>query len=124
MIFPCLETEDVVQVGDSLRLSACKSFVSKDEDSISKVQICPEWAEYDAEWIDVSASGDDDETILPEKDWFLDWRYSGVSRSVTAKVRVYADSEDEYEETERVISVLSVDDDKLFSVDTDLIALE
>lgn len=111
MIFPVLEIEDIVQVGDQTRLNAVKSFVSKDEESISKVEISPDDG---TTWIDVTGDS--------EKDWFLDWQFDGITRDQNVKVRVTTDGAPT--EITKIIKVISVDDDKLFSVDTDLIALE
>lgn len=110
MIFPVLEIEDIVQVGDQTRLSATKSFAGKD-DEISKVEIQPEATES---FIDVT--GD------KSADWFLDWQYTGASRSVTVKVRVTVG--EDTSELSKTMQVLTAADDKLFSADTDLIGIE
>ncbi len=133
MLFPVLETEDIVQVGDQTRLSAIKSFVSKGESAIAKVEIQPESG---GDWFNVTGSG--------PKDWFLDWQYAGDTRDIVPSVRVSiaepaededSDNEDdespEDEATEHKLTaiagamkIISKADDKLFSADTDLIALE
>lgn len=139
MIFPVLETEKVVQIGDMTRLSAVKSFVSKDEDDVTKVEICPETQEdpEDNEWIEVTGSS--------FKDWYLDWKYSGASRAISAAVRVTTtpaiEAVEDDPETEEIdetveaqdavsttlsqsLSLLTAEDDHLFSGDQDLIAFE
>lgn len=132
MIFPVLETEKVVQISDMTRLSATKSFVSKDNDEITKVEICPEAQEDpdDNDWIDVTGNS--------PKDWFLDWVYGGDTRAVVPVVKITTtpaveDDPDTMEddsaaavtqELSGAISLLSAADDKLFSTDQDLMALE
>lgn len=111
MIFPVLETEKVVQIGDMTRLNATKSFVSKDDEDITKVEIQPE---NGADWIDVTGSS--------SKDWYLDWIYTGASRAAVPSVRITTDGSPTAKTG--AISLLTVADDKLFSTDQDLIALE
>jgi hypothetical protein len=123
MIFPVLETEDVVQVGDKTRLDASKSFVSKDEDPIIKVEIRPEAT---GDWVDVTGAS--------STDWYLDWIYSGLSRAIVPEVRVTTVLADPDATPDPIVavnstltknvSVLTVADDKLFSKDQDLVALE
>lgn len=123
MIFPVLEIEDVVQVGDKTRLSACKSFVSKDEDAITKVEIRPE---VSGDWIDVTDPSPDN--------WFLDWVYDGAARTVAPAVRVTSTAADPDADPDPIEAVdqtltkslvlVTAADDALFSSDTDLIGLE
>lgn len=110
MIFPVLETEKVVQIGDMTRLNAVKSFISKDEDPITKVEIKPEASEA---WIEVTGSG--------QTDWYLDWVYLGASREIVPQVRVTTDTD---QTLNGAISLLTSEDDKLFSNDQDLVAFE
>ncbi len=63
MIFPVLEVERAIQVGDKTRLSGVKSFYTPG-DSIDKVKIRPEGT---ASYVDVSG--------VSERDWHLDWVY-------------------------------------------------
>ncbi len=114
MIFPDLEIESIVQVDDQTRLSALKSFISKDENPISKVEINPE-GDDDADFIEVTGAN--------EREWYLDWRYAGASRDADITVRVTTDV-DTIQTITKTISVLSSDDDRLFSSDQDLIGLE
>jgi hypothetical protein len=111
MIFPVLETEDVVQVNDQTRLSAVKSFISKDEQSISLVEIQPESG---GSWIDVTGGN--------SSEWYLDWIYTGSSRTVTVSVRITTNASPTV--LTKTVSVKSVADDKLFSADQDLLAFE
>ncbi len=122
MIFPVLETEDVVQVGDMTRLSAGKSYVSKGEPEITKVEIQPE---ADADWIDITG------TARP--DWLLDWAYGGVTRTVVASLRITTTAADAdadpvveavTEAIEKSISIVIAADDYLFSGDADIIPFE
>lgn len=114
-IFPIVETESTIQVGDKVRIDASKSFVSKDEDAIFSVEIMPEAG---GDWISVFVANN-------SSAWFLDWVYSGASRTVVVSCRVrVTDAMGETVTTTKSISVVTVADDKLFSADTDLIALE
>lgn len=110
-IFGILELEPVVQVDDKIRLSAKKSFVSKDEAAISLVRIEPEAG---AGFIDVTGSN--------YKDWYLDWSYSGTSRSVTVSVEITTDGAPVT--FTKDLQVFTAEDDQLFSTDDDLINKE
>lgn len=112
-IFPNLELEDAIQISDKTRLSGTKSFVSKDEPAISLVEINPE--DGVENFVDVTDSLTDN--------WFLDWEYSGTSRTVTVSIRVTAGIAGPVTFS-KTIEVLTEADDKLFSDDQDLIGLE
>jgi len=107
MIFPILELEPIVQVNDKTRLIGLDSFVSKDESSITLVEIEPELG---AGFIDVTGSS--------SKDWYLDWAYSGTSRLVDVSLRITTDGSPVV--LTKSLSVLTVSDDKLFCNDSDL----
>jgi hypothetical protein len=111
MIFPVLETEDVVQINDMTRLSAVKSFISKDEAAISLVEIQPEAA---GSWIDVTGAS--------PADWYLDWVYTGASRTVTVTVRITTTGSPTT--LAKTFSIKTVADDNLFSSDQDLVGFE
>ena len=111
MISGILELENTVQVGDKTRLSAIKSFVTKDEAPVTKVEIEPEGGNG---FIDVTGKSQDD--------WFLDWIYTGVSRTVTVSVRITTDGSPST--STDTIKVVTAADDYLFSSDKDLVALE
>ena len=110
-IFGILELEPVVQVDDKTRLKADKSFVSKDEAAISLIEIEPEAGDG---FIDITGSS--------SRDWYLDWSYSGTSRSVTASLRITTDGAPVT--FTKDIQVNTAADDKLFSTDSDLISKE
>jgi|GEM_PF-2410268 len=110
-IFPNLELEREVQTDDKIRLDATKSFVSKEEASITLVEIEPE-----------SGSGFIDVTGSSSSDYFLDWSYSGSSRTVTVSCRITTDGSPVT--FTKDIEVLTPADDLLFSDDQDLVALE
>lgn len=126
MICGVLEVENVIQVNDKTRLSAIKSFVTKGNDDIQKVEICPEYIDTDSEFIDV--------TSPRPADWYLDWLYTGASRAVTVKLRLTTTEADPdamptpieavYSDFSAAVSVVSVADDMLFSSDQDLMAIE
>jgi hypothetical protein len=111
MIFPVLENEDVVQVGDMTRLSALKSFGSKDEAEITKVEILPE---VGGTWIDVTGAS--------PLDWYLDWTYTGASRAIVPSVRITTNSTPT--QLDKAMSIVTKADDYLFSGDTDLLPFE
>ncbi len=110
-IFPKVRVDKVVQADDGLRLDATSTFVSKDEAAITLVEIEPE-----------SGNGFIDVTGTKQKDWFLDWQYSGASRTVDVTVRVTTDGAP-VTHTEQ-IQVVTAADDKLFSDDYDLLVKE
>lgn len=110
-IFPKLQAERIIQVDDGLRLDATASFVSKDEAAITLVEIEPEAA---AGFVDVTGS--------KNTDWFLDWQYSGASRTVDFTVRVTTDGAP-VTFTDQ-IEVITAEDDRLFSDDYDLLKHE
>jgi hypothetical protein len=109
-IFPNLELEDVVQVNDKTRLNAAKSFVSKDEEAITLIEIEPEAS---AGYVDVTATA--------AKNWFLDWEYATAGAKVVS-CRVTTDGSPTIKTFS--LTVTSAADDKLFSADADLVALE
>lgn len=109
-LFPVLELEKVVQVGDKTRLDATKSFVSKGEAAVSLVRIKPEASES---FITVTGSN--------AKDWFLDWAYA-TAGTKTVTVEITTDGAPITKDFE-ILSV-SEADDMLFSNDKDLIEFE
>jgi hypothetical protein len=114
-IFPIIETESVIQVGDKVRIDASKSFTSKDEDPIHEVEIMPEAG---GDWVSVYVANN-------PSAWFLDWSYAGSSRTVTVSCRIRVDGAmGPTQVVTKTISVVSAADDKLFSADSDLTALE
>lgn len=110
-IFPILSLEDVVQVNDKTRLDGSKSFISKDESSITLVEIEPETG---AGFIEVGAPG-------VYKDWFLDWAYA-TDGEKDVSIRVTTDGAPVTQIF--TLDVLTEVDDYLFSDDRDLVALE
>jgi len=106
-IFGKLVLENAVQTDDKTRLDATKSFVSKEESPITKVEIEPE-----------AAGGFIDVTGGSSEDYYLDTQYSGSSRTVTVSVRVTTDGSPVT--TTEDIEVLTPADDKLLSNDADL----
>lgn len=113
-IFPKMSTDRIVQVEDSLRLDATSTFISKDEAAITLVEIQPEATES---FIDVTGTGSN-----LAKNWFLDWQYSGTSRTVDITVRVTTDGAPVT--FTQSLEVITASDDKLFSDDYDLTVKE
>lgn len=115
-IFPFLNHEKVIQVRDTIRLDASRSFVSKDMDQIINVEIEPE-------------SGDGFKSVFSSKrdEWFLDWQFEGQSREVDVTVRLTID-DDALNPTQQTqtfkVYVLSFEDDGLFSDDSELFSYE
>lgn len=113
MIFPLIEAEPIVQVGDKTRISGVKTFKSIDESAITKVEIEPETG---AGFIDVSGAAP-----LNSKNWFLDWSYS-TDGNKTATIRVTTNGAPST--LTKTIVVISAENDKLWSDDSDLIVHE
>jgi hypothetical protein len=109
-IFPHLELEDIVQTNDKTRLSATKTFISKDEAAVTLVEIEPESG---AGFIDVTGS--------KQADWYLDWEYStgGVK---TVSVRVTTDGAPVTET--QTLQSLTLVQDKQFCTDQNLVSNE
>lgn len=112
MIFGSIDLEDVVQVNDKTRLSAVKSFVSKDEAAITLVRIKPESSES---FITVSG------VSLSSKDWYLDWAYQTDGEKTVELEITTNGSPAVYTKT---IEVVTAVDDALFSSDQDLTQYE
>jgi hypothetical protein len=120
MIFPKIRTDKVVQIDDMLRID-CRQSIISDFDLIEKIEIIPD-DELDTK-IEIEASKVDD--------LFLDWVYE-YEGEVTAKILitlVETETIDEVEvnkaiEKEVTFEVLSVEDDNLFSSDSDIITNE
>ena len=107
MIFPVLELEAFLQADDKTRLDARKTHITPDEAAITLIEIEPE-----------SGSGFLDVTSLS----YLDWQYSGASRTVTVSVRVTTDGLPET--FSKDIEILTATDDKLFSTDAEMVRHE
>jgi hypothetical protein len=110
-IFPVIESESIIQINDKTRIDVSKTFISKGEAAVEEVEIEPEAG---AGFISVFA--------VDQKQWFLDWQYSGASRTVVVSARVTTDGLPVT--TTKEIEVITASDDKLFSSDADLISLE
>lgn len=110
-IFPHIETEDIVQLNDRTRISASKSFLSKDEAAITLVEIEPEAGNG---FIDVTGIA----VPLKASDWFLDWEYSTAgTKAVT--LRITTDGAPVTESA--TIEAILESDDQQFCVDQDLV---
>ena len=105
-IFPVLQVESKIQVGDQTRLDASRTFVTQDEADISLLEIKPLAA---GDWIDVTSTK------------YLDWSYS-TAETVTVSARVTTDGSPSTSTI--TIEVVSSATDNLFSSDTDLLAWE
>ena len=111
MIFPNLQLENVVQVNDKTRIDSTKSFISKDEDPITLVEV---EVESGNGFIEVGSPG-------LSKDWFLDWQYD-TAGTKTVSCRITTSGAPVTKTV--TLAVLTESEDNLFSSDTDLTALE
>jgi len=109
MIFPSLSHEKVLQVNDKTRLDASRSFVTSGE-TVTDIEIRPDALEA---FVSVFNSDSDK--------WFLDWAYE-VDGTKTVTVRITTDLSSK--ERSYDLDVLLIDDDSLFSADSDLIPYE
>jgi hypothetical protein len=110
-IFGNLELEAVVQTKDKTRLNASKSFSPKGEQPIDQVKISPETG---VALIAVHGAGN-------PKDWFLDWEYATAgTKTVTLEIKAGPHTVT----FTRTIEVVTPEQDKLFSKDSDLIQFE
>lgn len=110
MIFGYLELEPIVQENDKTRLDASKSFASKDEAAISLVEIEPDTG---AGFIDVTGNS--------SADWYLDWQYP-TDGTKNISLRITTDGAPSI--TLKQVEVISAADDKLWSIDQDLVSKE
>lgn len=109
-IFPKLIVEPIVQVNDKTRIDASKSYVSKDESSITLVEIQPSATDS---FIDVTGS--------TSEDWYLDWEYA-TDGDNTVTLRVTTDGSPVT--STATITAKTVAQDNLFSTDDDLVKHE
>jgi hypothetical protein len=112
MIFPIIECDDTVQVNDKFRISADKSYVTKDEAAISLVEIDA----GDGSFIDVTGSAP-----IKASNWFLDFQHS-TPGSKTVAVRVTTDGSPVT--VTKTVTVLTAAQDYLYSKDSELVAIE
>lgn len=76
MIFPIIETDDVMQVGDKFRILADKTYKTPDEAAYTKVEIEPYAG---AGFIEVQG---DLSKPKPEKHWYLDFQFPSSGAKV------------------------------------------
>lgn len=111
MIFPHCESDSIVQVNDKFRIDVTRSYVSKDEGPILKVEIEPH-----------TGDGFIDVTGTDYSDWYLDWQYTSDGDKIIS-VKVYTaispDPEVSVTSTYDVTCLLEADD-KLFSKEQEL----
>lgn len=112
-IFPLVECEPTVQVFDKTRLSAVKSFVSKDETAITKVEV---ETEAGAGFIDITGAAP-----INAKNWYLDWMYSTDGVKVISLKITTSGAPVIFTKT---ITIITEANDKLWSEDADLVSIE
>jgi len=102
-VFPILEVEPIVQIGDKTRLDGLKSFVAPVDGDFDLIRIKPRAA---SNWITATAG-------------FIDWVYSA---SGVETVTLYVQKNCPYAsaEVEKNISIVTSAQDNLFSTDQDL----
>lgn len=108
-IFPLIETDNVLQVNDKFRISASKTYITKDEAAITEVEIDPGDGLFRSVFQGVV------------KQWWLDFQHD-TEGDKTVAVRVTTDAVPVT--VTKTVTVLSEADDKLFSNDYDLVAIE
>lgn len=111
-IFPIIECDDVVQVNDKFRIDASKSYISKGESAVTLVEIEPDAG---SGFIQVQGSP------IANKNFYLDWQYSSSGAKVVS-VRITTNGSPVT--VTKSVSVLTEAEDKLFSNDQDLEAVE
>jgi hypothetical protein len=111
-IFPHLILEETIQVNDKTRIDATKSFISKTEAAVTLVEIEPESG---SGFVTVGGPG-------VNKDWYLDWQYSGATRTVTVSCRITTNAAPVT--VTKTIAVKTAADDKLLSNDDALVTYE
>jgi hypothetical protein len=112
MIFPIIECDPIIQVGDKVRISAIKTFKNPGDTAFLEVRIKPSAA--DSFVVVATGTG-----ILPQDNWFLDWSYSSAG---TKTITVEVDTVGPITTTKTLdVSVITEATDKLFSSDADLV---
>lgn len=111
MAFGNLEIEAVIQTKDKTRLNASKSFSPKGAEPIENIKISPEVGQPLVSVFGAGAS----------KDWFLDWEYSSAGTKVVT-LEITTDTST-FTVTKEIL-VVTPEQDKLFSKDSDLIQFE
>lgn len=111
MINGILVVEATLQIGDKTRLDGSKSFITKGESPVTLVEIDPG-----------DGSGYVTVTDSDPSNWYLDWVYSGASRTIQPQIRITTSASPAVTQTS--ISLVTAADDYLFSSDDDLVALE
>jgi hypothetical protein len=112
MIFPIIECDKVIQVGDKFRISCAKSYKTLNEAAFVEVRIKPSAADS---FITVATGS----TVLPVDNWYLDWTYDSAG---TKTITVEIDNGLGPTTTTATldVSVITEAIDKLFSSDDDL----
>jgi hypothetical protein len=110
MIFPVIETEAIVQVGDKTRLNATKTYGAKGAAAIAKVEIEPE-----------AGAGFVNVTDVKPSNWFTDWQYV-TSGTKTITLQINGDTTPVT--ITSTISIVTEAADMLFAADSDLIMEE
>lgn len=109
-IFGKIQVEAKAQVNDMIRIDVSKSFVSKDEANVTKVEVTPE-----------TGAGTVDVFNSDQSEWYLDWAYtSDGTKTITLEITTDGTPESVTE----TIEVLTEADDALLSTDKDLLAEE
>lgn len=112
-IFPLIETEPIIQVNDKTRLNCIKSFVSKDEPAVTLVELEPNTGDG---YINITGSAP-----INSKNWYLDWSYS-TDGTKTVNLRITTSGAPVI--FSKTLTVITEANDKLWSSDSDLIAIE
>lgn len=113
-LFPVLKADAIVQLGDKIRLSAVKTFITQDESALHTVDIKPEAS---SDWINVNHTD--------QSEWFLDWMYSSSGvKSAQLRITNQGGPSPTYATSTISIKVVNAYEDCLFSTDDNLKAYE
>ena len=106
MIFGVIKNESIVQVSDQTRIDVSKSYVVNEASAITLIRVKPELS---ASYVDVTSSK------------YLDWQYvADGEKTITLEIT----TDGVPAEFTKVLSVLTIEDDYLFSNDEDLVDIE
>jgi hypothetical protein len=118
-IFPYLETESVIQVNDRTRLGGVRSYITSLENAVTKVEFNPDTVGAPTVWYDVTPTDPTDTTL-----YYLDWQFVAAG-AFTVSLKVTTNTVGPVTATiTKDLTVKTVADDNLFSVDSDLTAWE
>jgi len=111
MILIVIDADNEIRVNDRTRIDLSRSFISVNENPITKIEVCPDGQ--------TPSTGDVYYDITTNQ--FLDWIYSTDG---TKKIRAKVTNSDGTSTLEKSVSVLDEADDIVFNNDSDLVMYE